>query len=131
MNIFVPFFRGNRFEGSHAQVYFKNVHFINVCSDPQNSGCFSKTIFECSYIILFIYIYIYIYIYILHTSKPIYITIRLLIFLSTDNVLTLLQYGTGGGQSVELPGRAENLRNCSCCCHGSVLWGVYHKCSSV
>ena len=27
----------------------------------------------------------------------------------------------GGGQLAELPGRAENLKNCSCCCHGSVL----------
>ena len=32
----------------------------------------------------------------------------------------------GGGQSAELPGRAENLKNCSCCCHGSVLlWGGF------
>ena len=27
----------------------------------------------------------------------------------------------GGSQSAELSGRAENLKNCSCCCHGSVL----------
>ena len=45
----------------------------------------------------------YLYIYILHTSKPIYITICLWIFLSTDNVLTFAQYDKGG-QSVELPG---------------------------
>ena len=32
---------------------------------------------------------------------------HLWIFLSTDNVLTLLQYDTQGGQSAELPGRAE------------------------
>ena len=29
----------------------------------------------------------------------------------------------GGGQLAELPGRAENLKNCSCCCHASVLLG--------
>ena len=34
----------------------------------------------------------------------------------------LLLQSEGGGQSVELPGRAENLRNCSCCCHGIVLY---------
>ena len=45
-----------------------------------------------------------IYTYILHTSKLICITMCLWIFLSTDNVLTLLQYDTGGGQLVELPG---------------------------
>ena len=32
----------------------------------------------------------------MHTSKLICITIHLWIFLSTDNVLTLLQYDTGG-----------------------------------
>ena len=48
---------------------------------------------------------------------------HLWIFLSTDNVLTCLHYATRGGQSVELPGRAENLRNCSCCYHGRVLGG--------
>ena len=48
--------------------------------------------------------YLSIYIYILHTSKLICITMRLWIFLSTDNVLTLQQSGTGGGQLVELPG---------------------------
>ena len=49
---------------------------------------------------------IYLYIYILHTSKLICITMRLWIFLSTDNVLTLQQSGTGGwgGQLFELPG---------------------------
>ena len=52
----------------------------------------------------------------------IYITICLSISLSTDNDLTLLQYDMGG-QSVELPGRVENLRNCSCRCHGSVVRG--------
>ena len=46
--------------------------------------------------ICLLYLYIYIYIYILHTSKPIYITICLWIFLSTDNVLTLPQHDTGG-----------------------------------
>ena len=80
-----------------------------------------------------IYPYIYIYIYILHTSQLICITMRLWIFLSTDNVLTLQQYGTscGGGQLVELPGWSWNLRNVNCSCHGSVLWGVYHMCSLV
>ena len=47
---------------------------------------------------------IYLYIYILQTSKLICITMHLWIFLSTDNVLTLQQSGTGGGQLVELPG---------------------------
>ena len=32
-----------------------------------------------------------------------------------------------GGQLVELPGRADNLRNCSCCQHGSVEGGVNLK----
>ena len=35
----------------------------------------------------------------------------------------LLLQSEGGGQSAELPGRAENLKNCSCCCHASVLLG--------
>ena len=61
----------------------------------------------------------------MHTSKLICVTIHLWIFLSTDNVLTLLQYDTGGGQSAELPGRAENLRNVTCSCCGSVLVGGY------
>ena len=45
--------------------------------------------------------YLSIYIYILHTSKLICITMRLWIFLSTDNVLTLQQSGMGvGGGSI-------------------------------
>ena len=48
------------------------------------------------------------YIYILHTSKLICITICLWIFLSTDNVLTLLQYDTRGVQQF-YPGKSENL----------------------
>ena len=43
---------------------------------------------------------IHLYIYILHTSKLICITMRLWIFLSTDNVLTLQQSGTGGEGSI-------------------------------
>ena len=34
-----------------------------------------------------------------------------------------LSLQSAGGQSAELPGRAENLKNCSCCCHASVLLG--------
>ena len=37
-----------------------------------------------------------------------------------------MQYDPGG-QLVELPGRADNLRNCSCCQHGSVEGGVNLK----
>ena len=52
------------------------------------------------------------------------LTIGLWIFLSKDNVLLLLQYDTGGGgQSAVLPGKAENLRNVNCSCHGSVIMG--------
>ena len=29
----------------------------------------------------------------------------------------------GGGQLAVLPGRAENLRNVNCSCHGSVIEG--------
>ena len=47
------FFWDNWFEGSHAQVYSKNEHVfpsiscgntINVCWNPQNRACLSKTI---------------------------------------------------------------------------------------
>ena len=64
--------------------------------------------------------------------KLICLTICLWIFLSTDNVLTLLHYDTWGGQSAALPGWRWNLRNVNCSCLGSMLLGeVYHKCSSV
>ena len=64
----------------------------------------------------------YLYIYI-STSKLICIPICLWIFLSTDNVLTLLHYDTWGGQSAVLPGWSWNLRNVNCSCCGSVLLG--------
>ena len=38
-----------------------------------------------------------------------------------------MQYDPGGGQLVELPGRADNPRNCNCCQHGSVYGGVNLK----
>ena len=52
---------------------------------------------------------------------------HLWIFLSTDNVLTLLQYDTGGYQSVELPGLVADIYEKyiyilhTVSCHGSVL----------
>ena len=81
-------------------------------------------------------IYISIHIYILHTSKLICITMRLWIFLSTDNVLTLQQSGTGGHTSKQLVEiftctdnvGAVNLRNVNYSCHGSVLVGGYIIC---
>ena len=63
----------------------------------------------------------------LHVAvKLICLTIGLWIFLSKDNVLLLLQNDTMGGQSAVLPGKAENLRNVNCSCHGTVITrGVY------
>ena len=55
----------------------------------------------------------------LHVAvKLICLTIGLWICLSKDNVLLLLQYDMGGQLAV-LPGKAENLRNVNCSCHGS------------
>ena len=56
-----------------------------------------KTDFSTYLSLVSVYIYI-------STSKLICIPIRLWIFLSTDNVLTLLHYDTWGGQSAVLPG---------------------------
>ena len=87
-----------------------------------------KTDFSSYLSLVSVYIYVYIYIYGIpvHVAvKIICLTIGLWIFLSKDKVLLLLQYDTGGegGQSAVLPGKAENLRNVNCSCHGSVVPG--------
>ena len=51
-------------------------------------------------------------------------TIGLLILLCKDNVLVQLDYTYRGGQLAVLPGKAENLRNVNCSCHGSDTGGV-------